>query len=66
MSLYSWIDKWVGGVGSFISETGSYAVLLATAFLAVALFITKKAPWPSLILLVAFGYELQVSHTMMT
>jgi hypothetical protein len=60
----TWIDKWVGGVGSFISETGSYAVFLATVFLALALFLTKKAPWPPLILLVAFGWELQMSHTM--
>jgi hypothetical protein len=60
----TWIDKWVGGVGSFISETGSYAVFLATVFLALALFLAKKAPWPPLILLVAFGWELQMSHTM--
>ena len=60
----TWIDPWVGGVGSFISKTGSWAVFYATVFLALALFFTKKAPWPSLILLVGFGWELQESHTM--
>ncbi len=60
----TWQDKWVGGVGSFVSHTGSYAVLAASVSLALALFIAKKAPWPPLILLVGFGWELQVSHTM--
>jgi hypothetical protein len=60
----TWIDQWVGGVGSFISKTGSWAVFFATVFLALALFLAKKAPWPPLILLVAFGWELQESHTM--
>jgi hypothetical protein len=60
----TWIDPWVGGVGSFISLTGSWAVFVSALFLAVALFLTEKVPWPALILLVAFGWELQVSHTM--
>jgi hypothetical protein len=60
----TWIDKWVGGVGSFVSHTGSYAILAAAAALALALFIAKKAPWPSLLLLIGFGWELQMSHTM--
>jgi hypothetical protein len=60
----TWIDGWVGGVGSFISLTGSYAILAACVALAVALFIAKKAPWLSLLLLVGFGWELQMSHTM--
>jgi hypothetical protein len=30
----------------------------------VALFLSRRAPWGALILLVAFGWELQVSHTM--
>ena len=41
----TWIDQWVGGVGSFISKTGSWAVFAATVFLALALFWRKKAPW---------------------
>ena len=32
-------------------------------FLALSLFLAKKAPWPPLVILVAFGWELQVSHT---
>lgn len=60
----TWTDTWVGGVGSVISKTGSWAVFAATLALAVALLLAKKAPWPALILLVGFGWELQVSHTM--
>jgi hypothetical protein len=60
----TWVDPWVGGVGSFISETGSWAAFYAAVFAAAALFFAKKAPWPPLILLVIFGWELQLSHTM--
>jgi len=60
----TWTNKWVGGVGSFISETGSWAVFVSALLVAIALFIAKKAPWPALILLVGFGWELQTSHTM--
>ena len=59
----TWVDPWVGGVGSFISHTGSYAAFFAALFLALALFVAKKAPWLPLVVLVAFGWELQVSHT---
>ncbi|MDT5270290.1 MAG: hypothetical protein QOH49_2476 [Acidobacteriota bacterium] len=60
----TWTNSWVGGVGSFISLTGSWAVFTSALLVAIALFLAKKAPWPALILLVAFGWELQVSHTM--
>ena len=60
----TWTNAWVGGVGSFISLTGSWAVFASSVFLAFALLLTQKVPWPALILLVAFGWELQVSHTM--
>jgi hypothetical protein len=60
----TWVDPWVGGVGSFISLTGSWAVFVASLLLALALLVAKKVPWPPLILLVAFGWELQTSHTM--
>ena len=60
----TWVDPWVGGVGSFISLTGSWAIFAAALLLALALLLAKRAPWPALILLVAFGWELQVSHTM--
>lgn len=57
----TWVDPWVGGVGSFISLTGSWAVFIAALAAAAALFLAKR-PWPPLVLLVAFGWELQVSH----
>jgi hypothetical protein len=60
----TWTNQWVGGVGSFISETGSWAIFCSALFAAIGLFLAKKAPWPALILLVAFGWELQLSHTM--
>ena len=59
----TWVDPWVGGVGSFISHTGSYAAFFAAFFLAFALGLAKKVSWPPLVVLVAFGWELQVSHT---
>src|SRR6185503_323228 len=59
----NWVDHWVGGVGSFISKTGSWAVFFATVFVGLALLLAKKAPWPPLALLVIFGWELQESHT---
>jgi len=60
----TWTDHWVGGVGSFVSLLGSWAVFVAAVLAAVALFLSRRAPWAALILLVAFGWELQVSHTM--
>ncbi len=59
----NWADAWVGGVGSFISLTGSWAVFASTVLLALALLVGKKAPWPALVLLLVFGWELQMSHT---
>lgn len=38
----TWVDPWVGGVGSFISHTGSYAAFFAALFLALALGLAKK------------------------
>jgi hypothetical protein len=60
----TWVDPWVGGVGSFISLTGSWAAFFSALLIAVALFLGRRAPWPPLIVLIAFGWELQVSHTM--
>lgn len=59
----TWVDPWVGGVGSFISLTGSWAVFASIVLLVVALLVAKKAPWPVLALLLVFGWELQLSHT---
>jgi hypothetical protein len=57
-----WTDPWVGGVGSFISETGSWAVFVAALAAAIGLFLSRSVPWPPLLILVAFGWELQTSH----
>jgi hypothetical protein len=58
----TWIDPWVGGVGSFFSLTGSWAVFVACVFAAAALLVAKKMWWPPLVVLLAFGWELQTSH----
>jgi hypothetical protein len=58
----TWVDAWVGGVGSFISETGSWAVLAAVVFALAALLLARKAPWPPLIVLLAFGWQLETAH----
>lgn len=58
----AWKDAWTGGVGSFISLTGSWAIFVATLSAALALYFTRKISWPPLLLLVGFGWELQVSH----
>ena len=60
----TWTNKWAGGVGSFISLTGLWAAFVSALLVAIALLLAKKAPWPALIVLVAFGWELQVSHAM--
>jgi hypothetical protein len=60
-----WTDPAVGGVGSTISLTGSWAVFFAALFAAIALGVTRRAPWPALVLLVLFGWQLEVSHTAM-
>ena len=57
-----WVDPWVGGVGSFVSLTGSWAIFFATLFTAPVLYLRKLAPVPALVLLVVFGYVLQESH----
>jgi hypothetical protein len=59
-----WTDPIAGGVGSVVSQTGSWAVFTSATFLAAALFMANKVPWPTVVLLVGFGWELQLSHTM--
>jgi hypothetical protein len=59
---YVWTDGWVGGVGSAMSETGSWAVFAASLLIACALFRSQKAGWITAGLLIAFGWELQTSH----
>lgn len=57
-----WVDPVTGGVGSFISLGGSWAVFAAAITAGLALALTARASWPALMLLVGFGWEIQVSH----
>jgi hypothetical protein len=57
-----WVDPWVGGVGSFVSLTGSWAIFTAALFAAGYLVMNRKATWLEAALLLAFGWELQVAH----
>ena len=58
-----WVDPWVGGQGSFVSLTASWSAFYAALFAALALFIARRAPAIPLLILVAFGWILQISHT---
>lgn len=57
-----WVDPWVGGVGSFVSQTGSWAVFVAAVCAAAYLRKNGRATWLEVALLLAFGWELQVAH----
>jgi hypothetical protein len=57
-----WVDHWVGGVGSFISLTGSWAVLVAALAAGAYLLLNRKATWLEVALLAAFGWQLQIAH----
>jgi hypothetical protein len=57
-----WTDPWVGGQGSLISLTGSWAIFVAALFAAVALVTSRQVSWPPLVVLVGFGWAVQVSH----
>lgn len=57
-----WVDPLVGGLGSFVSLTASWAALAAAALIAAALLLSKRAGWVSVVLLLGFGWELQTAH----
>jgi len=57
-----WTDPLIGGVGSFVSETASWAAFAAAVFIAAALLLSGRAGWANMALLVGFGWELQTSH----
>jgi hypothetical protein len=58
----NWQDPWVGGVGSFTSLLGSWSVFVAALSGAIALVLSRRIGWLPLIVFVAFGWELQLSH----
>lgn len=57
-----WVDPWVGGVGSFISLTGSWAVFTAAVSIAAYQRLNGRITALETALLLAFGWELQVAH----
>src|SRR5262249_51409913 len=57
-----WVDPLVGGLGSFVSLTASWAALAAAVLIAGALMLSRRAGWLSAVLLVAFGWGLQTAH----
>lgn len=57
-----WVDPYVGGMGSLVSRTGSLAVLAASILIAASLRLSGRIDWIGVVLLIAFGWELQTSH----
>ena len=57
-----WVDPLVGGVGSFVGETASWAAFAASVFIAAALLLSRRASWLNMAVLVGFGWELQTAH----
>jgi hypothetical protein len=57
-----WTDSLVGGVGSTISLTASWAAFVASVLVAATLLLSSRAGWVNMAVLVAFGWELQTSH----
>ena len=62
-----WDDPVIGGVGSFVSETASWAAFAAAVFIAAALLLSARVPsdvagWANMAVLAAFGWQLQTSH----
>lgn len=57
-----WVDPWVGGVGSWVSLTASRAALAAALLIALALLFGRRAPLIPMLILVGFGWQVQLSH----
>ncbi len=57
-----WTDPLIGGVGSFVSRTGSWAAFAVAVFIAATLLLSGRASWLNMVPLVGFGWELQTSH----
>lgn len=58
----SWVDHWVGGVGSVISQGASWAAFVMAASAALARALAGQGPLPALALLAIGGWVLQLSH----
>ena len=57
-----WVDPVIGGVGSFVSETASWAAFAVSFLVAGALLLSRRAGWANMMVLLAFGWELQTAH----
>jgi hypothetical protein len=58
----TWIDPLIGGVGSFVSLTASWAAFASAVLVAASLLLSRRAGWLNMAVLVAFGWELQTAH----
>ncbi len=57
-----WVDPVVGGVGSFVSETASWAAFASAFLVASALLLSGRAGWLNMMPLFGFGWSLQTAH----
>lgn len=57
-----WVDPVVGGVGSLISETASWAAFASAFLVASALLLSGRAGWANMVPLLGFGWSLQTAH----
>lgn len=57
-----WTDPLVGGVGSLISLTASWAAFVSSVLIAATLLLSGRAGWVNMAVLLGFGWELQESH----
>ncbi len=57
-----WVDPLVGGVGSFVSQTGSWAAFASAVLVAASLLLSGRAGWANMVPLLGFGWERQTSH----
>jgi hypothetical protein len=57
-----WVDPLVGGVGSVVSLTASWAAFAVSVLVAASLMLAGRAGWLQVALLVGFGWELQTAH----
>ncbi len=57
-----WVDPVVGGVGSLISETASWAAFASAFLVASALLLSGRAGWLNMVPLLGFGWSLQTAH----
>ncbi len=57
-----WTDSWVGGVGSFVSQTGSWAAFASFALVAIALVESGRSRLAPAAVMAVSGWYLQLSH----